>query len=453
MNNDESTSNPEPNETLFESQEVCSRITKTFLLNIAFLALGVCEAIRGPTLLDLQDLYKTNLETISFLFLIECIGSLLASFLIGVFMTGFPHLNNLFVFIGLVSLGLVTALVPFAGDLQNLFVLLFFVGFLIAAVHTGGNVLCLDIWSGFDSGPHIHSIHFCYSFGAFFAPILASPFLSKRIETNEPPPSGHLDHLLRAFHPHLITTTEITKLYPLLGIGTVLVSFGFLHFGIQDIKRKKSISITQDDSQTNISQYEKPAEQKSTPFWTKLLVGIFSLFLFLYVGMEYCFGTYLTAFAYESKQNLTRVQGANLTAIFWGAFSFMRFLAIFAAFYISPLVVLAFSFVICFFGSFALILIAEQSYEALAIGTGVLGFGMGTIFATGLSWLEKYIDINNGAGTMLVVAGTLGPDMFPVLIGQFLEKSPMVLIYTQFGVIVACIILFICAFFIAKKLT
>lgn len=238
-----------------------------------------------------------------------------------------------------------------------------------------------------------------------------------------------------------------------MGIGTVLVSFGFLHFGIQDIKRKKSISITQDDSQTNISQYEKPAEQKSTPFWTKLLVGIFSLFLFLYVGMEYCFGTYLTAFAYESKQNLTRVQGANLTAIFWGAFSFMRFLAIFAAFYISPLVVLAFSFVICFFGSFALILIAEQSYEALAIGTGVLGFGMGTIFATGLSWLEKYIDINNGAGTMLVVAGTLGPDMFPVLIGQFLEKSPMVLIYTQFGVIVACIILFICAFFIAKKLT
>lgn len=59
------------------------------------------------------------------------------SILVGVFMTGFPHLNNLFVFIGLVSLGLVTALVPFAGDLQNLFVLLFFVGFLIAAVHTG----------------------------------------------------------------------------------------------------------------------------------------------------------------------------------------------------------------------------------------------------------------------------------------------------------------------------
>ncbi|XP_059081246.1 sodium-dependent glucose transporter 1C-like isoform X2 [Tigriopus californicus] len=371
---------------------------------------------------------------------------------VGLFMTNYPHLNNLFVFGGLVSLGLVTALVPFAGDLPNLFILLFFVGFLIAAVHTGGNVLCLDIWSGFDSGPHIHSIHFCYSFGAFFAPILASPFLSKRIQTDELPPSGHFDHLLRQFHPHLITTTEITKLYPIIGIGTFLVSFGFLHYGIEDLKRRKSVLKTATDLDSNSDEYEKPQEQKATPFLTQLLVALFSLFLFLYVGMEYCFGTYLTTFAYESRLNLTRIQGANLTAIFWGAFSFMRFLAIFAAFYISPLVVLAFSFVICFFGTFTLIFIAEQSYEALALGTGVLGFGMGTIFATGLSWLEKYININNGAGTILVVAGTLGPDMFPVLLGQFLEKSPMVLIYTQFGVIVACIILFIGSYCITKRL-
>ena len=33
---------------------------------------------------------------------------------------------------------------------------------------------------------------------------------------------------------------------------------------------------------------------------------IFSLFLFLYVGMEYCFGTYLTVFGVESKLRLTR---------------------------------------------------------------------------------------------------------------------------------------------------
>jgi hypothetical protein len=42
---------------------------------------GVCEAIKGPTLLDLQDLYEVELDTISFLFVVECFGSLAGSFL------------------------------------------------------------------------------------------------------------------------------------------------------------------------------------------------------------------------------------------------------------------------------------------------------------------------------------------------------------------------------------
>ena len=41
---------------------------------------GVCEAIRGPTLLDLQDVYDTELETITLLFLVEGVGSLIGSF-------------------------------------------------------------------------------------------------------------------------------------------------------------------------------------------------------------------------------------------------------------------------------------------------------------------------------------------------------------------------------------
>ena len=78
---------------------VCDKLTKTFLINISFLAIvkkskslqmqksnasnisqGICESIRGPTLLDLQEIYHTDLDTISFLFLVECAGSLIGSF-------------------------------------------------------------------------------------------------------------------------------------------------------------------------------------------------------------------------------------------------------------------------------------------------------------------------------------------------------------------------------------
>ena len=38
--------------------------------------------------------------------------------------------------------------------------------------------MCLDIWSGSDSGPHVHSIHFMFSFGCFLAPVISEAFLS-----------------------------------------------------------------------------------------------------------------------------------------------------------------------------------------------------------------------------------------------------------------------------------
>ncbi len=79
---------------------------------------------------------------------------------------------------------------------------------------------------------------------------------------------------------------------------------------------------------------------------------------------------------------------------------------------------------------------------ALEIVSSVLGFGMGTVFATGLSWLESFLQLNNWLGTLLVIAGTVGPDIFPVVVGQFLEWEPMVLMYLNCATIIVCIVLF-----------
>ena len=74
-------------------------------------------------------------------------------------------------------------------------------------------MLCLEIWSGLDCSPHIHSIHFCYAFGAFLAPLLASPFLSHRVYT------GKRKH-------YSVTPTNITTLYPIIGLATIIMSVG-----------------------------------------------------------------------------------------------------------------------------------------------------------------------------------------------------------------------------------
>ncbi len=73
-----------------------------------------------------------------------------------------------------------------------------------------------------------------------------------------------------------------------------------------------------------------------------------SFFPSSYVGMEYCYGTYLTTFAVKSSVDAGRREGARATAIFWGSFSLMRFLAIFASSArVRPVRVLVLSFAIC----------------------------------------------------------------------------------------------------------
>ena len=78
------------------------------------------------------------------------------------------------------------------------------------------------------------------------------------------------------------------------------------------------------------------------------MVGFLALFFFIYVGMEVTLGVYLTTFAVECKLALTKVTGANLTAIYWGTFAAMRLVAIFAAMKLNPSVIMLFSFVLSF---------------------------------------------------------------------------------------------------------
>ena len=74
---------------------------------------------------------------------------------------------------------------------------------------------------------------------------------------------------------------------------------------------------------------------------------------------------------------------------------------------------------------------------------------MGTIFATGLVWFEERVS-GSRISALLIIAGTVGPDVFPAVVGQFLEDDPGVLISVQFGTIVVCIGLFFASFVIAK---
>ena len=338
-------------------------------------------------------------------------------------------------------MGITSTLIPFSPSLPLFFVLCAINGFVMGSLDTGGNVLCLDIWQGFDdSGPYMHSIHFSFGFGAFVSPLVAESFLKV----------NGLNESYQNVTTNNQTTTQATNeiqngmgldvLYPIIGTFAILVSLGYLVLAIKDSR----IS-SKSNPYTKLTN-----DRKSSPN-NSVIIALVLVFLFLYVGMEVMYGTYLATFAVESKLHLSRQVGARITAIFWGAFASMRFLAIFASVKLSPLGTLIFSFFVSLVGSTLLAIFGETSVESLSIFTAFMGVGMAPIFASCMLWMDQYMTVTNKIGGFMSVAGGIGADLFPLLLGQFIAKLPMLLMYMQVVLIYLCVLLFTLASWIGKR--
>ncbi|TRY66961.1 hypothetical protein TCAL_09924 [Tigriopus californicus] len=423
-----------------------TRLIITAIINLNFLlTIGLVGGIIGPTLLDMKDIYGTTVDKVSFMFMMGSTGSITGSFITGFVMDKFPRYRCLLLFAYTLNTSLVTALMPFMSHLSIFFFLSFLGGFSGGSLDMGGNVFCLHVWRGLESGPYMHSIHFSFAIGAFLGPLLAVPFLG----TN----GDQLQEALMSFNETTMnqtdmieTDTQITIFYPLVGALALLPGLGYLYYGIQDLREQPN------ENQAAISSANHGNESQKAHAWKVVtLLGLVAIFFFLYVGVEVTFGTFLTTFAVESDLQLTKPQGADLTAIFWGFFALMRFLSIFAAIKLNPAVILVFSFGTCLLSSAMLSLYGDQNLRLLQLACGGMGVGTASIFATGILWLEQHVVVTNRIGALVSIAASLGPDIFPVIVGQYIVAQPMVLMHVTALTLIGCVLIFIACHFLARS--
>ena len=149
-------------------------LVKTILLLNTFLALGISDAITGPTLLDLKDLVDANISEISFIFMLGSVGSLIGCFLMGVILDKLSRFRYLILSCTLVIIGLTNALLPYCPTLLIMYLCVFIGGFGSGSLNNAGNVMLLDIWKGRDSGKGVlffsylnflffRSLHACFT--------------------------------------------------------------------------------------------------------------------------------------------------------------------------------------------------------------------------------------------------------------------------------------------------
>ena len=248
------------------------------------------------------------------------------------------------------------------------------------------------------------------------------------------------------FHTVVSSGPGIEVLYVILGAFTLLVSIGYLTYGIKELKNICRPT-------TSCNSYKKLTNDERSNSNNCMMIIVILMFLFLYDGMEVMYGTYIGAFSVQSDLHLTRQWGARVTAVFWGSFASMRFLAIFVAVKLSPFGTLVFSFVMSVVGSTLLAIFGDSSIEALNIFTAFMGIGMASIYASSMLWMDQYMTVTNKIGSLMTISASIGADSFPLFLGQLIDTFPMILMYMQVGVVYACILLFMVACWIGRRAT
>jgi fucose permease len=139
-------------------------------------------------------------------------------------------------------------------------------------------------------------------------------------------------------------------------------------------------------------------------------------------------------------------------AVFYGAFAAGRFLGIFVSLWLKPASILAASFTLSLASVITLCVTAEVSPVWLWCGSLGTGLGMSMVYATALVWVEQHVPVTGTLAAAFTIAGSVGPDVVPLAVGQVIEKYPMAMMYMVLGVLTMCIVIFCVGVRLSEKL-
>ncbi|XP_040567093.1 sodium-dependent glucose transporter 1 isoform X1 [Lepeophtheirus salmonis] len=410
------------------------RILTTIVINLSIFSMGLCEAVKGPTLIDLTEILSTSITKVSFFFFTFSIGSLLGVLIAGYTLDRFSEFRYIILGISGVIFGFTTICIPFTHHIFILYGNSLVSGIFSGILDAGCNVENLSVWRGHKyKGSWILCFSFSYALGSFVAPLVARPFIGEVGESS-----------------------QIWILYPLIGSIEILVTSSFFILYLLD-KRIKAPSETG-------GVYENKEETKDLPKDCETineLSGIYYycfmastwIFFFLQMGIVTGYGSFIATYAVRGPLSFSKRRAADLTASFWAMFTLVRFFAIFGARFIPPLAFILISLSACVAGS-GLAFMYQQCSICLNLSSYFFGFGASTLYATTLLWIEKEgIKITYKRGSFIFSGSAFGADAYPILIGQFIERFPQVLLELAFTNSIIMFVFFILMMGLIQKTT
>jgi fucose permease len=357
----------------------------------AFFALGLITAAVGPTLPALAQQTGSQKSEISSVVMARSCGFIAGSLLAGRLydrVKGHPLLSG-----ALFLLAAVASLIPVPANLWQLVILFLIQGIMGSTVSVGGNTLL--IWAHRNqAGSLLSGLHFTWGVGAFLSPAIVARTMKF---------SGN-----------------IGLAYWILAIMTLPICLWIIR-------------------QPNPLHPQKSASSSAGTVIVPLALMI-CVFLFLYTGLEACFGNWIYTYALEI--GLSKASAAYLNSVFWGTLTLGRLLNISLSSRLRPRTILTLDLTGCLLSVLAM-LFWRQSATVLWAAISTFGLSMGSIFPTIISFAGRRMSLSGQLTGILFASASAGAMCLPWLVGQFLDRvGSQMLLYTALSALLTNFIIF-----------
>ena len=281
----------------------------------------------------------------------------------------------------LLAMAIMMSLVPLASHLYLQLFVMVFLGAAEAVLDVGANTLVTWV-HGIRVAPYMNAMHSFFGIGALLAPVVVAQIVSFSYPT--------------------------TLSYYVLALLLLPVAAYTLRLS----------------SPVHAESENQPESSVSNA----RIVLLVALFLFFYVGAETSFAGWI--FTYTIQLNLSGAStAAYLTSLFWGALTIGRIVTIPLSARLKPLSIVTASIAGCV-ASIVLVMLIPRSFAVVVLGTGALGFFMGSVFPTTLSFAGRRMRMTGQVTGWFVLTASAGAMIVPLIIGQFFKSvGPRVLVF------------------------
>lgn len=400
--------------------------------------MGLIIALTGVALLDLVEIYGSDISSVSHLITTRCVGGLLGSLLGGKL---YDTYNVQTMSILMMLMACVTVLmIPLSGSLPLAHVMVFFYGISSGAFDTGANVWIIQLWPE-NSSPALQVFHLAFGVGCLVAPLIAEPFLSA---------AGH------SSLTNLTTTTNVSE-YTTSNDTALDESRIYYAFGIASafhlvlvVAMVALYLIDNADVMQEVAGCKKESSEEEVRF-SRILLALLSAYVCVYVALECTTSQMLTAFAVKSELHLSKSVASRVAAVYFFCFASSRLAAALVTIRMSPFRMLVLSHVVLVVAAAVFVVWGATDGAVLWACSALMGIGQAPVYAAVVAWTVAYINISNKMMSIVIITAGIGALSPPLLVGQFLDGSPHLFLYVCFVAVLLCVGFFVGIYFYIRK--